>query len=373
MKTQVQRLGERFGGLVNKGRYSFHGRASWGLQLVLEALGRRVPERVIALPSLVCHSVVTAVIAAGWRPLFCDVELSTGLVPDAEWDQALRKGAKVCLLVHLYGHVAPIARLAASKTDGVVVIEDVCQALGATNGQAVCGAFGDVSLFSFGYSKIIDVSHGGCVLSNDERLMEDIDHLARSAPGQTAAQWRVLAEEYKHAYEASKAQFVLDGDPSHLAGLAERYAPQLNVSFDDEVCADIARQMEALGDLVRQRRAKHANYSRRLSGIGVDILECAEGAAPWRFVFSLPGVDRREQEDISAALRQKGVHVSNWYLPAHWMVEHTFEATGELPNTRRLSETVFQLWLDDRTSAETITVNCEALQQVLGDTIGSPR
>src|SRR5579859_649547 len=76
------------------------GRAALGLIAVLEAWkgsGNRV-----ALPAAVCHQVVSAVLAAGCEPFFCDVDPSDGLVPEQEWQRARAAGASVALVVHLY-------------------------------------------------------------------------------------------------------------------------------------------------------------------------------------------------------------------------------------------------------------------------------
>jgi hypothetical protein len=69
-----------------------------------------------------------------------------------------------------------------------------------------------------------------------------------------------------------------------------------------------------------------------------------------------------EQHRLTAVLRACGMHVSNWYLPAHW-----FAGTGGagLPGVERLSREVFQFWLDQATTHESIVQQAEAVRHAM--------
>ena len=45
------------------------------------------------------------------------------------------------------------------------------------------------------------------------------------------------------------------------------------------------------------------------------------------------------------------MHVSNWYLPAHWFLGR---GAGSLPGVEKLAREVFQFWLDEDTSSDSI-------------------
>jgi hypothetical protein len=56
------------------------------------------------------------------------------------------------------------------------------------------------------------------------------------------------------------------------------------------------------------------------------------------------------------------MHVSNWYLPALWFVG---QPAGTLPGVERLAREVFQFWLDDAATAESIVRQADAVRQVV--------
>lgn len=341
------------------------GRASRALRGLLVALGPRFPGRVVALPSFLCHAPVAAVLAAGWRPLFVDVDPRTGQVPDAAWDRALGQGARVALLVHLFGSVAPTARLAAARARrDVFVIEDACQALGAASAGAEVGRFGDATLLSFGYSKQVDAGGGGALLADDAGLVAAVD---AQLPPQGAAPADLEAAEaaFRAEFYRRKALVATTGDPRHLRGLLEAYAPCLEAPWRSEAAPAILAGLADVDKRAAARREKHAAYVRGLDGTPLVPLPAAAGDAPWRFACALPGATRARQEEVSAALRRQGVDVSNWYLPAHWMAAAEPEAAGDLAGTRRLSSTIFQFWLDERTTLDRIEATCAVVRRTL--------
>lgn len=66
------------------------------------------------------------------------------------------------------------AVVAAARARGIAVIEDACQNPGATVHGRVAGAWGDVSVMSFGGSKLLTAGRGGAVLTNDADIAQRI-------------------------------------------------------------------------------------------------------------------------------------------------------------------------------------------------------
>jgi dTDP-4-amino-4,6-dideoxygalactose transaminase len=62
-----------------------------------------------------------------------------------------------------------------SRSVGVAVIEDVCQAPAATRAGQLLGTFGDLAVMSFGGSKLLTAGRGGAVLCNDEAMAQRIN------------------------------------------------------------------------------------------------------------------------------------------------------------------------------------------------------
>jgi dTDP-4-amino-4,6-dideoxygalactose transaminase len=82
------------------------------------------------------------------------------------------------LPVHLYGNPARMDEIVEAAGPKVKVIEDACQAHGASYKGTKCGSFGDAGCFSFYTTKNMTVGgDGGMVTTNDERLAKDVGKL----------------------------------------------------------------------------------------------------------------------------------------------------------------------------------------------------
>jgi dTDP-4-amino-4,6-dideoxygalactose transaminase len=126
------------------------------IELSLRALGVSANDAVIT-PALSFVAAAEAIAATGARPVFCDVEPGTMNASVATVEEAIgrarRSGWNVRALVpvHLFGRCAPIAAMRAmAARDGIVVIEDAAQAIGARDEAGrPAGGIGDAGCLSF--------------------------------------------------------------------------------------------------------------------------------------------------------------------------------------------------------------------------------
>ena len=105
------------------------GNGTDALTIALRALGVGAGDEVIC-PSLTFYATAEAIVNAGARPVFCDVDPDTACVT-ADDRAAARWAArtKAIVPVHLFGNVAPVPELSEL---GVPVLEDAAQAAGAS-------------------------------------------------------------------------------------------------------------------------------------------------------------------------------------------------------------------------------------------------
>lgn len=83
------------------------------------------------------------------------------------------KNTKAIVLVHLYGLISPEVEKIAdyAKENGIILIEDCAQALGASFNQKKCGTFGDIACFSFHAQKnLTTLGEGGMIYVKDPLL-----------------------------------------------------------------------------------------------------------------------------------------------------------------------------------------------------------
>ena len=139
------------------------------LQVALEALGIGAGDQVITTPfTFVATS--NAILHAGARPVFVDVDPATyTLDPNQVEDAVRRERVRAILCVHLYGLPAALEALEAiAARHGVLLIEDAAQAHGAAAGTRKAGAVGAAAIFSFYPSKNMTTGEGGMLVTGDE-------------------------------------------------------------------------------------------------------------------------------------------------------------------------------------------------------------
>lgn len=141
------------------------------LHLALLAHGIGPGDEVITSPFTFIASA-NSILYTGARPVFVDVEADTFNLDAAQIEAAITPRTKAILPVHLFGlpcDMGAIMDIAARH--GLAVIEDACQAHGATYAGKAAGSFG-TGCFSFYATKNMTTAEGGMVTTDDEAIAE---------------------------------------------------------------------------------------------------------------------------------------------------------------------------------------------------------
>jgi len=152
------------------------------LHAALHALGVGEGDRVVTTPFSFA-ATANAIRLVGAEPVFADIDPETYVIDPAAVEAALdaHEDVAAVLPVHLYGHPAPMDRLA-ELTDrrDVALVEDAAQAHGAELDDRRVGSLGDAACFSFYPTKNMTTGEGGMITTDDpavaERAREFIDH-----------------------------------------------------------------------------------------------------------------------------------------------------------------------------------------------------
>jgi dTDP-4-amino-4,6-dideoxygalactose transaminase len=108
-----------------------------------------------------------AIEAVGATPVLVDVDPATLGIDVEQCAAACGERTKAVVATHLHGGSVDMPRLCAWARDrGMAVVEDTCQAVGATIAGRPAGTWGDACTFSFGGSKLLTAGRGGAVVTS---------------------------------------------------------------------------------------------------------------------------------------------------------------------------------------------------------------
>lgn len=145
------------------------------LLLALKAL-RVGPGDEVVLPTYTFFATAGAVVNAGARPIFAEMEDDSFNIDPARLEECLTPRTRAVIVVHLFGQSArlePILSLCRAR--GIPVIEDAAQAIGATYGGAPVGGLGALGCFSFYPTKNLGgAGDGGLVTAQDDELADRV-------------------------------------------------------------------------------------------------------------------------------------------------------------------------------------------------------
>jgi dTDP-4-amino-4,6-dideoxygalactose transaminase len=264
-------------------------------------------DEVITTPfSFIASS--NCILYVGAKPVFVDVEPDTCLLDVSQVEAKLSEHTRAILPVHLYGQpcdMAPLMELAERK--GLLVIEDACQAHGATYHGRPAGSF-STSAFSFYPTKNMTTGEGGIVTTNDDAL---------------AAKMRVLrnhgqSQRYRH----------------DVLGYHFR-------SSDLQAAIGLA-QLDHLSGWNAQRVANAAYLSERLRGVLTPVVREGRTHVFHQYTIRVPGGRR---DALQAHLRELNIGTAIHYpLPIHQQpLYRSLGYTDDLPNAQAAAETVLSL------------------------------
>jgi dTDP-3-amino-3,4,6-trideoxy-alpha-D-glucose transaminase len=309
------------------------GNGTDALFLSLRALGVGPGDDVVTSPVSAAFTAL-AVLQAGARPVFADVDPATLNLDPGRVEAALSPRTKAIVPVHLYGHPAdmdPILALARGR--GVAVLEDACQAHGALyRGQPVGTLAGErgIGALSFYPTKNLGaLGDGGAILVNDPALAARLRQLRNG--GQS--------DRYRHEL------------------------PGVNSRLDEIQAAFLRVGLRHLAAGNERRRALAGLYLAGLDGSGVEPLREQPYARAAHHLF----VVRHPRRDaLAQALRARGVGTLVHYpTPLH--LQPVFAPLGgrpgDLPVAERATSEVLSLPLYPELRDEQLRAVIEAVRE----------
>lgn len=160
---------------VNHAQLVSSGTAAVSVALAVAGVG--AGDEVI-MPTFTFVASFEAVMMLGAIPVLVDIDDTLTLDPKAV-QLAVTSRTKAIMPVHMCGSMANLDALQQiCKKHDLLLIEDACQAIGATYKGKTLGSIGDAGCFSFDFVKTITCGEGGAVLTNNETYFKNADHFS---------------------------------------------------------------------------------------------------------------------------------------------------------------------------------------------------
>ncbi len=281
------------------------------LHLALLAMGVGPGDEVITAANSFI-ATAEAISFCGAEPRFVDALLDTANINFDLLEQAITKKTKVIIPVHLYGQPAQMDKiLAIAAAHKVMVLEDACQAHGASFQGKRVGSFGQAAAFSFYPGKNLGAAgDGGAVVTNDAELAEKIMLLRNHGSKQ----------KYHH----------------DIIGH--------NFRLDTVQAAVLSVKLPHLDSWNRKRREIAASYTRQLDGLyGVSPVRAIADCEPVYHLYVIRTADRDLVLEQMKELRISSV--IHYPIPIHLQPAYQFLnlKEGSFPVSEELSKSVVSL------------------------------
>jgi perosamine synthetase len=258
------------------------------LHLALASLGIGPGDEVI-VPSLTIISCALAVLYTGARPVFVDVERTTGNIDVALVERAITRKTRAIMPVHLWGQpvdMAPLHTLASKHR--LLIVEDAAEAHGAAYHGRKVGTLGDAGCFSFYANKIITTGEGGMVVTARERVARQARLLRDLAHSPKRRFWHL---ETGFNYRMTSLQAAL--------GLA---------------------QLQEVDAYLAKKRWMAAEYTRRLStlpGLRLPVELPGRTHVHWMYAVIVEKRFGKTRNALMQSLQHHGIDTRTFFAPLH--------------------------------------------------------
>jgi dTDP-4-amino-4,6-dideoxygalactose transaminase len=201
------------------------GNGTLALMAIFTGIGLEPGDEVITV-SHTFAATANAILSTGATPVFVDIEPDTYLIDAKKIERAITSRTRAICPVHLFGLVADMDMIRAiADRHGLIVVEDACQAHGATFRGRMAGSFGH-GAFSLYATKNMTTAEGGLVTTNDDALADWL-RLYRNQGMRSRYQFEMLGYNFRMTDLAAAmglAQFAkLQRNTARRQAIAARY------------------------------------------------------------------------------------------------------------------------------------------------------
>ncbi|MEG3618614.1 DegT/DnrJ/EryC1/StrS family aminotransferase [Magnetovibrio sp. PR-2] len=279
---------------------------------LMDVLGPSSGGDEIITPSLTFAATAEAIISAGYKPVFVDIDPSTCLMDLSHVANSITHNTRCILPVHLYGQMVDMETLnRITKNRSIKIVEDAAQAHGALWNGKPPSTLSNASCYSFFPSKNLGAfGDGGAVHSFDENLSDRIKRRGNHG------------RQDKFVHETVGTNSRLDALQAAILNIKLEHLPRWN----------------------RERRAAAKYYSQLLRDVDEVSILHVPGKA--HHVYHLYVIRLKNRDEIKEKMRRKGIEVGVHYpIPLH-------------------SQPAFRVYADQKTSLAETEKACDEIMSL---------
>ena len=307
------------------------------LLLSLVALGVGPGDEVVTTP-FTFFATASCIARLGARPVFADIDPQTFNLDPAVVGDAITDRTRAIIPVHLYGQCADMTALArVADARGVPIIEDACQAIGASHRGRFAGSMGATGCFSFYPTKNLSAAgDAGMITTNDDALADQLRRL------------RVHGSGRRYHHDSLGINSRMDAFQGAVLRVKLRHLPAWNEA----------------------RRAIAQRYDEAFASLDVTTPVVADGNT---HVYHQYVIRAENRDALAGHMREDGVAVETYYpIPLH--LQTCFAGLGytegAFPSSERASKETMALPVFAEMTDEEITAVTDSLARAMAGAAG---
>lgn len=307
------------------------------LYLALGALNITVGDEVI-IPTFTFIATALCISYTGAKPVFVDIEEETYNIDPERLEEVITDKTRAIIPVHLYGQPANMDEIASvARKHDIAIIEDACQAHGATYRGRKTGALGDIGCFSFYPTKSLGAfGDGGMVVTDNDEIHRKI----------------LMLRDYGRK------------------GRYEHKIKGYNSRLDTVQAVILSAKLNYLDEWNRMRNTHASHYCGLLKEVpGITIPAVKENRT---HVFQTFAVRLSSRDRVCGEMKKKGVGVLIHYpIPVHLQEAYADlgHKKGDFPVSERVAGEILSLPMFPHMSKEQIEYVCAALKESVGEKV----
>ncbi len=298
----------------------------------------------VILPSFTFSSCANAVLLAGAKPVFADIDIQTYNIDPLEIEKLITKKTKAIMVVHYAGMAADMAAInRIAQNYNLLVIEDAAHALGAKYQGVHLGTIGTIGCYSFHGTKNAVSGEGGAFITSDSKIHKVAEIIREKGTNRSSF---MRGERRKYSWVRIGRSLILSDILSAIALV----------------------QIRKLNQITTLRQEKAQNLLKKLQILSSKIILpiVSSGTDPNWHIFAIR-VPRSSRNRIIKDLKSYGIEAAFHFLPLHTslMGQQLGFKKGDLAVTEEVSQTLIRLPIYPQLKNSEIDYLVDVLKKIL--------